>query len=550
VNWTYTIPTINTGDIYNVVATRTDEFNNTFVDNTTDELEIQHLLDIAVPTVTPVTVNGGFTVDVIGTVGSKRLLDSNSTFNVVVKNTSSPFAEETGTLTYDTTGINWTYRLTDIPERVTYNVTATRTDEYGYKYVDTTSNELVVNAAIIAPPAIKMFMDPPSTGAYYSYTVPAGKTSIDVTVIGGGGGGGGWDARPTVGGYGGDGDKILATGIPVTPGEVLRIYIGLGGAGGFTGVNDGSTISKGRMPPDIGFGNLYQIFNLDKLLAVTPAVGPTPVKYTYMTKRGSFLTNQSFWDVNKSAPPNGTTRTWEWDIEIPRFGTYIATLAGDDYCYLYMDGVKLVTNEDNRNLGIHMNLTPGTHRLKVIGKNVGGGPACLAVDISEFSSGFTYGGEGGQTANTNVGKGGSGGGSSAIVRETGNEVLIVAAGGGGGGGADWNHDGYDATKFTSASYFSSDPKGDDTARGNGGGGGGGYNKPGLINIGNGVGGTASAIGPKLGGYGGNKGASYVKTGITYTIEPAGNKGPPSTSTLVGDGGQGYIRIKAIGGVIT
>lgn len=543
INWTYTMATINTGETYNVVATRTDEFNNTFVDDTTDELEIQHYLDVALPTVTPVTVSGGFTVDVVGTVGSKTLAASNSTFSVVAKNTASPFAEETGTITYNGTG--WTCNFTDIPERTTYNITATRTDEYGNKYVDNTSRELVVNAAVIPPPAITMYMEPPKAGDYYTYTVPAGKTSIEVTILGGGGGGGGWDSKPTVGGYGGDGDKIIATGIPVTPGEKLRVYVGVGGAGGFTGIANASTASKGRTPPPIGTGNLPSIFNLDTILSVTPTVGPTPVKYTYLTKRGPFLADQSFWDVAKAAPPNGTTRTWEWDIDFPRGGKYIATLAGDDYCYLYMDGTWLFSDESNRNNSIQLTLTAGIHRLKAIGKNVGGGTACLALDVSEFSSGFNHGGEGAQTADANVGKGGSGGGSSAIIRETGNEILIVAAGGGGGGGADWNRNGYDATNFATSAYLSDDPTGDTTQRGNGGGGGGGYLLDGVINRGYGKGGEAAKIGPMLGGYGGGKGKSYVQTGITHTIEPAGNKGVPSSVTVVGDGGGGYVRIKAL-----
>jgi hypothetical protein len=184
VNWTYTIPTINTGDIYNVVATRTDEFNNTFVDNTTNELKIQRILDTVVPTVVSDTVSGGSSVDVIGTVGSKNLTDSNSTFSVIVKNTSSPFAEESGTIAYDATGINWTYSLTNIPEGTTYNVTVTRTDEHGDKYVDTTSNELVVNAVAPAPATAEAPGDAMEGGffaGYYSKTrngVPTHKIII------------------------------------------------------------------------------------------------------------------------------------------------------------------------------------------------------------------------------------------------------------------------------------------------------------------------------------------------------------------------------------
>lgn len=174
INWTYTMATINTGKTYNVVATRTDEYNNTFVDNTTNELVIQHILDSVVPTVTPVTVVGGDTVDVLGTVGSKNLADSKSTFTVVAKNTASPFAEETGTITYDPTGINWTCTFTSIPEGTTYNVTATRTDEYGNKYIDTTSNELIVNV----PPAANVVPGDEAEGGFFAGYYSATKDGV------------------------------------------------------------------------------------------------------------------------------------------------------------------------------------------------------------------------------------------------------------------------------------------------------------------------------------------------------------------------------------
>lgn len=146
INWTYTIPTISTGTTYEVTATRTDEYGNTFVDKTTGELTIQKVLDAELPTVAPQTVYGGSTVDVIGTVGSIKLSDSNSTFSVVVKSNNAPYVEEIGTtVTYDTSGLNWTYSLTNVPEDNIYDVTATRTDAYGNTFIDDTLGELVVN---------------------------------------------------------------------------------------------------------------------------------------------------------------------------------------------------------------------------------------------------------------------------------------------------------------------------------------------------------------------------------------------------------------------
>ena len=70
----------------------------------------------------------------------------------------------------------------------------------------------------------------------YSYTVPAGITSITVSTWAGGGGGGGWEcsaegvyAAAAAGGGGGGGEFHIEE-IAVTPGEVLTIEVGAGGA--------------------------------------------------------------------------------------------------------------------------------------------------------------------------------------------------------------------------------------------------------------------------------------------------------------------------------
>jgi hypothetical protein len=274
-----------------------------------------------------------------------------------------------------------------------------------------------------------------------------------------------------------------------------------------------------------------------------------------MTKRGLFLQNYSFWDVNKSAPPNGTTRTWEWDFTAPRLGNYVATLAGDDYCYLYIDGLLLIANEAALNVSAQVNLTKGTHRLKVVGKNVGGGAACVAVDISEFSTGFAYGGTGGQSAASGVGNAGAGGGASAIVKTTGAEVLVVAAGGGGGGGGDYNGVGGNATNLTTAGSYAIDPSGIvNINRAGGGGGGGGYDLVSGTNSGNGKGGAASGRnvagrGDMPGGIGGNSGKSFVKLsaveGGSFTNILASNKGLASTDLVPGDGGCGSVLLTPV-----
>lgn len=68
-----------------------------------------------------------------------------------------------------------------------------------------------------------------TTPGSYSFTVPAGVTSIQVRMSGGGGGGGG--ATGGTGGTGGSGELIEET-LTVTPGESLAIVVGAGGTGG------------------------------------------------------------------------------------------------------------------------------------------------------------------------------------------------------------------------------------------------------------------------------------------------------------------------------
>jgi hypothetical protein len=73
-----------------------------------------------------------------------------------------------------------------------------------------------------------------TTAGTYTFTVPAGVTSLSAVVIGGGGGGGGADdgqIRNETNNGGGGGGLAYGT-IAVTPGETLNITVGTGGAGG------------------------------------------------------------------------------------------------------------------------------------------------------------------------------------------------------------------------------------------------------------------------------------------------------------------------------
>jgi RHS repeat-associated protein len=74
------------------------------------------------------------------------------------------------------------------------------------------------------------------TGSLQTWTVPSGVTQIDVKMWGGGGGGNGGDN----GGGAGAGGYVVSSGMYVTPGETVNIYVARGGQGGVAGSAGGA----------------------------------------------------------------------------------------------------------------------------------------------------------------------------------------------------------------------------------------------------------------------------------------------------------------------
>ena len=76
-----------------------------------------------------------------------------------------------------------------------------------------------------------------STPGTYTWTPPAGITSISAVVVGGGGGGGGDGSGGTAwnGSGGGGGGLAYANNIPVTPGTTYSYQVGAAGAAGLPG---------------------------------------------------------------------------------------------------------------------------------------------------------------------------------------------------------------------------------------------------------------------------------------------------------------------------
>lgn len=70
-----------------------------------------------------------------------------------------------------------------------------------------------------------------------TFTIPAGKTTVKVTVVGAGGGGGASSASSTPGAGGGGGGTGISYLTSLTPGNTISVTIGSGGAGGTSGGN-------------------------------------------------------------------------------------------------------------------------------------------------------------------------------------------------------------------------------------------------------------------------------------------------------------------------
>jgi hypothetical protein len=74
-----------------------------------------------------------------------------------------------------------------------------------------------------------------------SYTVPAGVTYLNVTLVGGGGGGGGTNSGSAQVGMTGTGGSVVSSTLSATPGASISYAIGAGGIGGQNGgANRGS----------------------------------------------------------------------------------------------------------------------------------------------------------------------------------------------------------------------------------------------------------------------------------------------------------------------
>jgi hypothetical protein len=130
------------------------------------------------------------------------------------------------------------------------------TRDLQFNVKDSGTYKPITNAYIKFPPSTRTItrIIPPTSDTYNStgtqtFTIPAGVTTVDLTVVGAGGGGGGNDSSP--GAAGRPGARIAGT-LAVSPGQVLTIAVGAGGGGG---ASDQGSAAGGRAGVNtLGYG--------------------------------------------------------------------------------------------------------------------------------------------------------------------------------------------------------------------------------------------------------------------------------------------------------
>ncbi|CAB4221235.1 Concanavalin A-like lectin/glucanases superfamily [uncultured Caudovirales phage] len=304
--------------------------------------------------------------------------------------------------------------VVDEGDTITYTVTTTRVKDGTILYLTNRGTTQTSDFGL----ADSLYR----TGAgSYDWTVPAGIYQLEVTITGAGGGKGGDGLYPGYIGYPG---QIVSGMLPVTPGDMLKVYIGGGGKEGSTGIN------RIGGPGGLGTGASY----FSNLLAT-------------ITSSPESLTDGNGWFVKNAVSSQDPYNAILWIIVINGIVRYMDSIApGRD---LFLPGqYKGVLNGDDN--------------LYVMSYN-------LFVPISGLAGG-TGGGSGPQTV---AGTGGGGGGASVLLIN--NTVKLIAAGGAGGGGG--GNEGLGAGKEQDGWVMSSSNNGGDgyTSRyaGAGGGGGGG-----------------------------------------------------------------------------
>jgi len=370
-----------------------------------------------------------------------------------------------------------------------------------------------------------------STPGTYSWTVPAGVTSISVAGIGGGGGG----SQKSAGGSGGGGGLIsYSNSISVTPGTTCTIVVGAGGAtGGTYGLNGSSTylllpgtnvpivLAQGGAGGDSIFWTSGSIgvtsSDVSGVLTTQSAYDPVGGAITYSVSSGSLPTGASL---------NTSTGVISWTYQNISSDTEYTT-----FTLSATNGTQTITKPFTIKI---LKFTLTIDYLIVgggggAGFDVGGGGGAGGVVVGTAFSiapgstaiAFTIGG-GGTSAQSAV-VGNNGNATTATFSGSTGAGAVVAPGGGGGG----SHTGANNSPTLGQSGGSGGGGGSQYGSSGGGSSQGSY--PSFNGVGYGNSGGTSYTGQWGGGSGGGAGGAgvtgtgaYVTGGAPYTSSISGS----------------------------
>jgi hypothetical protein len=355
--------------------------------------------------------------------------------------------------------------------------------------ITVTNNSSIGSVKYTAPstsPTTKSFTTPGT----YTWTVPAGVTSINIVVVGAGGGGGfssGFPFFKKSGGGGGGGVKTL-NDFGVTVGSIITITVGRGGVTGTNGYGGNSSVSISNTTAN-GGQNGYNSTSGGGGGAAGGTGGAAGGSGTYTTVGKGGTTIAAPYGVGGDGDVNGTDGAVFISYATVNGTATDASGTAAMAIGVSSDGSKIFNQYASVQLINNGTITGNTN--KTPARSYGGGTYTINEGQDKVNWSVSGGGGGGQgggphDAGYSAGaSGGGGGGASGSVNVKQGDVISVVGGGGGIGGQVYN--------------------------GGGGGGGGGSVTLNGISVGSapGGGGGGSGGGSYGGGGGGGGGGGYT-----------------------------------------
>lgn len=240
-------------------------------------------------------------------------------------------------------------------------------------------------------------------------------TNIPVTAYlwGGGGGGGGNDSAS---GGSGSGAGFSQVNFTVNAGDIIDVAVGGGGGAGASGRGSAPGGSAG---PSYSTEEVFSTLDI--------ASSGNNFRYTNGAYC-SFLNQNGIWNITPGAALFDQTVS----VNFPSSGYYTFTGSCDNFGYIYVDGVEVLSIPTyTSTVSSSVYVSGGSRSVRIYGYNTGG-PGCIGLTIV---GGTSYsGGRGSAAGPSGSSGGGGGGGGASIVFLNSTEIAIAGGGGGGGGG--------------------------------------------------------------------------------------------------------------------